>query len=206
MYVGPRQTNSEKEILSNEFGSERYARFVQSLGNLFRLRDCNPQRVYLGGGLETNGNDGEFTYEWHDESTQLIFHIATLMLNKESDPNYNSKKRHIGNDYVTIVYNDIGEDYKFGVMKGQFNYLNIVIKPLDYESNAVILQAKEDITEITLTLLGIRKSWILLHILLLCSLSVQSTRSRIQLQQHCPKITHPLTQKPCDPIHPKTSQ
>ena len=63
------QTNSEKEILSNQFGSERYARFVQSLGNLFRLRDCNPQRVYLGG-LETNGNDGEFTYGWHDESTQ----------------------------------------------------------------------------------------------------------------------------------------
>ena len=109
MYVGPRQTNSEKQILSNEFGSERYARFVQSLGNLFRLRYCNPQRVYLGG-LETNGNVGEFTYGWHDESTQLIFHIATLMPNKDSDPNCNSKKRHIGNDYVTIVYNDSGED------------------------------------------------------------------------------------------------
>ena len=39
------------------------------------------------------------------------------MPNKESDPNCNSKKRHIGNDYVTIVYNDSGEDYKIGVMK-----------------------------------------------------------------------------------------
>ena len=47
----------------------------------------------------------------------VIFHIATLMPNKESDPNCNSKKRHIGNDYVTIVYNDSGEDYKIGVMK-----------------------------------------------------------------------------------------
>lgn len=27
--------------------------------------------------------------------------------------------------------------------QGQFNYVNIVIKPLDYESNAVTLQAKE---------------------------------------------------------------
>jgi len=28
-------------------------------------------------------------------------------------------------------------------LQGQFNYVNIVIKPLDYESNAVTLQAKE---------------------------------------------------------------
>ena len=55
--------------MSNQYGCERYARFVQSLGTLFPLKNCNPRRVYLGG-LETNGNDGEFTYEWHDESTQ----------------------------------------------------------------------------------------------------------------------------------------
>ena len=29
------------------------------------------------------------------------------------------------------------------LLQGQFNYVNIVIKPLDYESNAVVLQAKE---------------------------------------------------------------
>ena len=42
------------------------------------------------------------------------------MPNKESDPNCNSKKRHIGNDYVSIVYNDSGEDYKIGVIKVGF--------------------------------------------------------------------------------------
>ena len=50
----------------------------------------------------------------------VIFHIATLMPNKESDPNCNIKKRHIGNDYVTIVYNDSGEEYKIGVIKVSF--------------------------------------------------------------------------------------
>lgn len=29
------------------------------------------------------------------------------------------------------------------IFQGQFNYVNIVIKPLDYQSNAVTLQAKE---------------------------------------------------------------
>ena len=39
------------------------------------------------------------------------------MPNKGSDPNGNAKKLHIGNDYVTVVYNDSGEEYKIGVMK-----------------------------------------------------------------------------------------
>ncbi|KAK3596585.1 hypothetical protein CHS0354_015120 [Potamilus streckersoni] len=142
IYVGPRQTKNEKDILSNQFGSERYARFVQSLGQLIRLKDCDPNQQYIGG-LDTKGSDGLYTYGWRDESVQLIFHIATLMPNRDSDPNCNAKKLHIGNDFVTIVYNDSGEDYKIGIIKGQFNYVNIVIKPLDYESNTVTLQAKE---------------------------------------------------------------
>ena len=47
----------------------------------------------------------------------VIFHVATLMPNKESDPNCNAKKLHIGNDYVTIVYNESGADYKIGTIK-----------------------------------------------------------------------------------------
>lgn len=47
----------------------------------------------------------------------VIFHVATLMPNKDSDPNCNAKKLHIGNDYVTIVYNDSNEDYRIGIIK-----------------------------------------------------------------------------------------
>ncbi|XP_050394969.1 tuberin [Patella vulgata] len=142
VYVGPGQATNEKAILSNLYGSERYARLVEQLGQLICLRDVNPDQVYTGG-LASNGEDGQFAYSWQDDAMQVIFHIATLMPNKNSDPNCNSKKRHIGNDYVTIIYNDSHDDYKIGTIKGSFNYVNIVIKPLDYESNAVTLQTKE---------------------------------------------------------------
>ncbi|XP_063445540.1 tuberin-like isoform X1 [Mytilus trossulus] len=142
VYVGSRQTKDEKEILSNQSGSERYIKFLQGLGQLIRLHDCDPNKVYIGG-LNKDGSDGQYCYGWQDETLHVIYHVATLMPNKESDPNCNSKKLHIGNDYVTVVYNDSGEDYRIGTIKGQFNYVNIVIKPLDYESNAITLQAKE---------------------------------------------------------------
>ena len=39
------------------------------------------------------------------------------MPNKDSDPNCNAKKLHIGNDYVSIVYNDSKETYHMGTIK-----------------------------------------------------------------------------------------
>lgn len=50
-------------------------------------------------------------------SSSAIFHIATLMPNRESDRSCCNKKRHIGNDFVVVVYNDSGEEYKLGTIR-----------------------------------------------------------------------------------------
>ncbi len=39
------------------------------------------------------------------------------MPNRESDKGCCNKKRHIGNDFVVVVYNDSGEEYKLGTIK-----------------------------------------------------------------------------------------
>ncbi|XP_034781714.2 tuberin-like [Acipenser ruthenus] len=144
VYVGEGQINNEVAILSNEYGSYRYAQFLTGLGKLIHLKDCDPDQIFLGG-LDQYGDDGEFTYCWHDDIMQAIFHIATLMPNRESDKGCCNKKRHIGNDFVIIVYSDAGEEYKLGTIKGQFNFVEVIIKPLDYESNLVTLQCRKDL-------------------------------------------------------------
>uniref|UniRef100_A0A672J975 TSC complex subunit 2 n=1 Tax=Salarias fasciatus TaxID=181472 RepID=A0A672J975_SALFA len=135
-------------ILSNEYGSNRYAAFLTGLGKLIHLKDCDPDQIFLGG-LDQYGDDGEFTYCWHDDIMQAIFHIATLMPNRESDKGCCNKKRHIGNDFVMVVYNDSGEEYKLGTIKGQFNFVEVIIKPLDYECNLVTLQCRKGHSVIT---------------------------------------------------------
>ncbi|KAG9337417.1 hypothetical protein JZ751_028838 [Albula glossodonta] len=52
------------------------------------------------------------------------------MPNRESDKGCCDKKRHIGNDFVIV---------------GQFNFVEVVIKPLDYQSNLVTLQCRKDL-------------------------------------------------------------
>ncbi|XP_049577769.1 tuberin isoform X2 [Syngnathus scovelli] len=144
IFVGAGQVNNEVAILSNEYGSNRYATFLTGLGKLIHLKDCDSDQIFLGG-LDQHGDDGEFTYCWHDDIMQAIFHIATLMPNRESDKGCCNKKRHIGNDFVMVVYNDSGEEYKLGTIKGQFNFVEVIIKPLDYECNLVSLQCRKDL-------------------------------------------------------------
>jgi len=50
------QTKDEKAILSNQSGSERYVKFLQGLGQLIRLSNCDPNKVYIGG-LNKDGSE-----------------------------------------------------------------------------------------------------------------------------------------------------
>ena len=69
--------------------------------------------------------------------------------NPEKDPNCNKKKRHIGNDYVAIVYNNSGDgqEYRLGTVKGQFIFACVVITPLEQGSNRVEIQSRPELEE-----------------------------------------------------------
>jgi hypothetical protein len=126
IYIGEGQTN-EREILMNDIGSAPYTSFLNDLGTLVRLKGAK----FNTGGLDSrNDNDGEFTFCWRDRCMELIFHIPTMM---PTDPNdeetYPNKKRHIGNDYVNIIWNDSGLPYNFDTFPSAFNYVHIVITP-----------------------------------------------------------------------------
>lgn len=73
--------------------------------------------MFFLGGLDHNGADGKFAYIWQDDVIKVMFHVATMMPIKENDSNCNNKKMHIGNNYVTIVYNESGEEYNINTIK-----------------------------------------------------------------------------------------
>lgn len=116
VYVGINQTNDRAAILSNKFGSQRYYEFLGQIGTCIILNDIDPE-IYFIGGLDVKGDDGKYSYFWKDNVTQVIFHVATFMLNRENDPQCNNKNRHIGNDHVCIVYNESGEQFKLATIK-----------------------------------------------------------------------------------------
>lgn len=126
VYIGAGQTE-ETEILSNVMGSSDYTDFVDGLGDLIALQGATINT----GGLDRESNmDGEFTFYWNDKITQVIFHVTTMMpTNRIHDPQCTNKKRHIGNDFVNIIFNNSGLPFRFDTIPAQFNFVNIVITP-----------------------------------------------------------------------------
>ena len=113
IYVAPGQENDKTAILCNSHGSYRYQNMLEEMATLIRLKDVNQETCYIGGLDQSDKlTDGKFAYCWHDHLTQVVFHVATLMPKKETDPNCNDKIRHICNDYVCIVYNESGNDFE----------------------------------------------------------------------------------------------
>lgn len=115
LYVGQGQTNNETEILRNRYGSYRYSQFLCNLGTLVNIKEAKENNLFIN--MESDGRDGIYTYLWQDDIIHVLFHVATLMPNKEQDPNCNEKKKHIGNDFVQIVFNESGEDYNLNTIK-----------------------------------------------------------------------------------------
>lgn len=113
LYIGPGQVKSKIDILSNQMGSLRYTNFIQKLGHTVNLEDVDPNVCFLGG-LDKN-EDGPYSISWGDHLVQAIFHVGTLMPLK--DHNCNSKMRHIGNDFVAIIYNNSGEKFDILTVK-----------------------------------------------------------------------------------------
>ena len=126
VYIAEGQT-SETEILANRCGTKVYDEFLAGLGTKVRLQDA----IFNTQGLDRASDiDGTHTYAWRDRVSEIVFHVTTMMpTNEENDPYYINKKRHIGNDYVNIIYNDSGSPFDFDTFSSQFNRVNIVITP-----------------------------------------------------------------------------
>ncbi|WKX96204.1 hypothetical protein Q1695_012557 [Nippostrongylus brasiliensis] len=137
LYVGPQQ-ETEAQILSNVYGSERYARFLKLLGSPISLEK------HPGGLLP--GKHGTYTYEYQDELSKITFLIATLMPCMENDPNCNMKKKLIGNNFVSIVFNESGTQFKLGSVCGQFAHVAIEVIPYDANTVLIQLHAKQEIS------------------------------------------------------------
>lgn len=133
--------SKEAEILANTGGSPDYEHFLSGLGTKVSLRNAqfNTQGLYAD-------TDGEATYAWRDRVTEIVYHVATMMpTNFDRDPNCINKKRNIGNNFVTIVFNRSNLPFNFDTIPSEFNSINIVITPCSRiaydESGAAIGEA-----------------------------------------------------------------
>ncbi|KAL0224843.1 hypothetical protein RCL1_002755 [Eukaryota sp. TZLM3-RCL] len=131
LYIKPGQKSLIESLKNTTSLSPRFTRFITSLGRIVDLTDC--AGMYTGGlDCSTLVGDGRFALMRMTPLSHIVFHVASLMPNKENDEKCNAKNRHIGNDFVVIVYCESESTFDHVTMSaGDFNWVFIVISALD---------------------------------------------------------------------------
>ncbi|KAI4236035.1 MAG: hypothetical protein L6R40_006281 [Gallowayella cf. fulva] len=125
IYVAKGQ-QEEKEILANSAGSEAFDSFLAGLGTKVVLQGA----TFNTSGLDKVSNmDGTHTFAWRDRVTEIVFHVPSMMPNVEHDPQCTNKKKHTGNDFVNIIFNESELPFQFDTFPSALNFVNIVITP-----------------------------------------------------------------------------
>ena len=102
--------------------------FLSGLGTMVDLRTHKGFAGKLD--LKYFSNGKKMLYHVSDK-VETAFHVATLMPTASSDPQQVAKKRHLGNDHVTIVWNEHKRDYLPITVTSEFNDVVIVLSPLE---------------------------------------------------------------------------
>jgi hypothetical protein len=144
LYVAEGQTH-QKDILANKRGSREYEEFLTKLGNSVDLAGHKGFNGRLDDKYFANGR----TLLYHStDKVELCFHVATRMPTVETDPQQIAKKRHIGNDFVHIVWSDHKRDYLPCTITSEFNDVVISLYPFKGNRKGIVrvrIYMKEDI-------------------------------------------------------------
>jgi hypothetical protein len=129
---------SEEDMYLNEKGSVGFSQFLGLLGDTVDLLN----RDGWVGGLDTTENkDGLSSVYTKFHNKEIMFHVSTMLRHVPEDKQQISKKRHIGNDVVVIIYQDdidpksnteLQSVYSFSpaLISSRYNHIFIIVRRL----------------------------------------------------------------------------
>uniref|UniRef100_A0A671W6N4 GTPase-activating Rap/Ran-GAP domain-like protein 3 n=1 Tax=Sparus aurata TaxID=8175 RepID=A0A671W6N4_SPAAU len=111
---------TDDEMFSNETGSEGFDKFLNLLGDAITLQGWAGYRGGLDTKNDTTGIKSIYTvYQGHE----LMFHVSTMLPYSKENKQQVERKRHIGNDIVTIVFqegDDASSSFKPSMIRSHF--------------------------------------------------------------------------------------
>jgi RAP1 GTPase activating protein 1 len=91
------------------------------------------------------GQTGEYTFYTDHQGKEVMFHIATLLPFSETDTQQLQRKRHIGNDIVSIVFQEGSTPFTPDMVTSHFLHTYIVVQPMEGDRYRVSVTAREDV-------------------------------------------------------------
>uniref|UniRef100_A0A8C6XQH6 GTPase-activating Rap/Ran-GAP domain-like protein 3 n=2 Tax=Elapinae TaxID=42168 RepID=A0A8C6XQH6_NAJNA len=119
---------TDDEMFSNETGSETFQRLLSLLGDTVTLKGWTGYRGGLDTKNDTTGISSIYTvYQGHE----IMFHVSTMLPYSKENKQQVERKRHIGNDIVTIVFQE-GEEtspaFKPSMIRSHFTHIFALVR------------------------------------------------------------------------------
>ena len=117
---------SEEALFGNRVHSPALDRFLDMIGRRVTLAEHSGYR----GGLDTQfGQTGQHSVYTEHLGKEIMYHVATLLPFSETDSQQLQRKRHIGNDIVSIVFQEGNTPFSPDMVTSHFLHAYIVVQP-----------------------------------------------------------------------------
>uniref|UniRef100_A0A250Y816 Signal-induced proliferation-associated 1-like protein 2 n=1 Tax=Castor canadensis TaxID=51338 RepID=A0A250Y816_CASCN len=118
--------STEEDMYNNETAGPALDEFLDLLGQRVRLKGFSKYRAQLDNKTDSTGTHSLYTTY---KDYELMFHVSTLLPYMPNNRQQLLRKRHIGNDIVTIVFQEPGAlPFTPKSIRSHFQHVFIIVK------------------------------------------------------------------------------
>ncbi|KAM9355148.1 signal-induced proliferation-associated 1-like protein 1 isoform 1-T4 [Pholidichthys leucotaenia] len=118
--------STEEEMYNNETAGPALEEFLQLLGEKVRLKGFSKYRAQLDTKTDSTGTHSLYTSY---KDYEIMFHVSTLLPYTPNNKQQLLRKRHIGNDIVTIVFQEPGaHPFTPRAIRSHFQHVFIIVR------------------------------------------------------------------------------
>ncbi|CAJ0944167.1 unnamed protein product [Ranitomeya imitator] len=118
--------SSEEEMYNNETAGPAFKEFLSLLGDEVKLKGFDKYRAQLDNKTDSTGTHSLYT---RYQDYEIMFHVSTMLPFTASNSQQLLRKRHIGNDIVTIVFQEPGAlPFTPQTIRSHFQHVFIVVR------------------------------------------------------------------------------
>ncbi|XP_052006605.1 signal-induced proliferation-associated 1-like protein 2 isoform X1 [Xyrauchen texanus] len=118
--------STEEEMYNNENAGPALDEFLDLLGQRVKLKGFMKYRAQLDNKTDSTGNHSLYTTY---KDYELMFHVSTLLPYTPNNRQQLLRKRHIGNDIVTIVFQEPGAlPFTPKNIRSHFQHVFVIVK------------------------------------------------------------------------------
>ncbi|XP_018055574.1 PREDICTED: signal-induced proliferation-associated 1-like protein 1 isoform X2 [Atta colombica] len=120
---------SEEEMYNNQHAGPAFLEFLDTIGQRIRLRGFEGYKA----GLDTRTDStGTHAVAATHRGTEVTFHVSTMLPFTPNNRQQLLRKRHIGNDIVTIVFQEPGAlPFSPRRIRSQFQHVFIIVRAVN---------------------------------------------------------------------------